>query len=655
MPAEKERPSLADYVALAFSPALIVGLVGSLVFFLLQVLYAGEYEGRLRWILFFFVLGAVLIARVSMTAGISNRAGLYGSLLGFLTWLGMQTFVDYKDTPVAEVSWLINLGLIGLVWWCAHRLTWDCTHVEEESDVGGGGLLEEAGFEKGAEAAPAAPPPEQEKEPAPGLAAWWQRYQRYREGRTKKRALGVWVVYFSLAALPIFGLGQSLIPSEDGAARRYVFWLMTVYVGCGLGLLLMTCFLGLRRYLRQRKLRMPAAMTGIWLSVGGTLTLLLLLAGAFLPRPSAEYPLFDFTPVGAEKLGASDYALKNDGRGEGKGKPGNVGDPKAESGNAQGKGGEPGGEGGKGKGGSGQGNDGSGQGENNSSGGQNSSGQSQDGSGQDKAGQGKDDAKEKGSGKAEQSRDGGKGSDQDKANQQGGDKAQEKAGGNQAGQKEKGSGGGRSENKRSGGRGGRSGSSSGSSSSTLSSTARTVANVLKWVVFAVLAVVVGFFLLRGILGFLANFTGWARNLLAALQNFWASLFGARQREKKAEEEEAAAGPQARSERPFSSFSNPFEDGSARRMSVQELIRYTFAAVQAWARERDLGRQPGETALEFVGRVSNEVPALEDALRPLVMLYGRAVYSRGSLPANAVETVRAFWERLEAVVEQPLSA
>jgi hypothetical protein len=652
MAAERERPTLADYVALAFSPALIMGLVGSLVFFLLQVLYAGEYEGRLRWILFFFVFGAVLIARVSMTAGISNRAGLYGACLGFVTWLGMQTFVKYpQESAGAELSWLINMGLIGVVWWCAHKLTWDCTHIEEESDVGGGGLLEEAGFEKGADTA-TSPPPAEEKELAPGLEAWWQRYQRYREGRGKKRALGVWVVYFSLAALPIFGLGQSLIPGEDGAARRYVFWLMTVYVGCGLGLLLMTCFLGLRRYLRQRKLSMPAAMTGVWLSVGGTLTVLLLLAGAFLPRPSAEYPLFDFSPVGAEKRSASDYAVKSDGRGEGKGKPGNVGDPKAESGNAQGKGGEPGGEGGQGKGGAGQGKDGSGKGEQSSSGGQSGSGQSQD-----KAGQGNDEGKEKGAGKGEQSRDGGDGSDKDKANAQGGDKKDEQAKGGQAAQKEKGSGGGRAEPKRSGGRGGSSRSSGGSSStSALSSTVRGVANVLKWVVFTVLALVVIFFVLRGALGFLANFTGWARNLLAALQNFWASLFGERRPKKKTEEEEEAAeGPRGPPEKPFSSFSNPFENGSTRRMAAAELIRYTFAAVQAWARERDLGRQPGETALEFVERVSNEVPALEDALRPLVMLYGRAVYSRGSLPANAVEMVRGFWERLQTVVEQPLSA
>ena len=91
------------------------------------------------------------------------------------------------------------------------------------------------------------------------------------------------------------------------------------------------------------------------------------------------------------------------------------------------------------------------------------------------------------------------------------------------------------------------------------------------------------------------------------------------------------------------------------MAVPELIRYTFAAVQAWARERDLGRQPGETPLEFAQRVGMEVPALEADLNRLAVLYARAVYARGGLPGNSVEVLRHFWQRLEAVAEQPLSA
>src|SRR5205807_2894621 len=141
---------------------------------------------------------------------------------------------------------------------------------------------------------------------------WWARYRRYREQKRRRRHNpGVWVVYFSLAALPLYGVGQSLIPADDLERRRAAFWLMTVYVGSGLGLLLTTCFLGLRRYLRQRNLRMPMAMTGVWLTIGGIMVAVFLLAGALLPRPYSEYSLFDAAKVfGTKERQASKYAFK---------------------------------------------------------------------------------------------------------------------------------------------------------------------------------------------------------------------------------------------------------------------------------------------------------------------------------------------------------
>src|SRR5207253_7389121 len=135
-------------------------------------------------------------------------------------------------------------------------------------------------------------------------------FVRYRDTQRKKHTPGAWVVYFSLVALPIFGLFQALIPAEDGGRRRYTFILMAVYVACGLGLLLTTCFLGLRRYLRQRQLEMPAAMTGAWLTGGGGLVLALLVLGMFLPRPYPEYPIFDLYGAGSAKRKASNYAMK---------------------------------------------------------------------------------------------------------------------------------------------------------------------------------------------------------------------------------------------------------------------------------------------------------------------------------------------------------
>ena len=101
--------------------------------------------------------------------------------------------------------------------------------------------------------------------------------------------------------MPLFGLGQSLIPASDVGRRRYAFWLMGVYVASGLGLLLTTSFLNLRRYLRQRNLQMPVAMTGVWLTGGALIIAVLLTLGALIPRPSPEYALLDLSILAGTK------------------------------------------------------------------------------------------------------------------------------------------------------------------------------------------------------------------------------------------------------------------------------------------------------------------------------------------------------------------
>ena len=68
--------SSVDYVTIVLSPALIFGLVGSLVLFLLEVCYRGEDKGndwklRLQLILSAYVFGAVLVSRISMMSPVS--------------------------------------------------------------------------------------------------------------------------------------------------------------------------------------------------------------------------------------------------------------------------------------------------------------------------------------------------------------------------------------------------------------------------------------------------------------------------------------------------------------------------------------------------------------------------------------------------------
>ena len=294
MRAEKLRPTLADYVTIVISPALIMAMIVSLVFFLLTVCYRGQYAARLHTILFFFTFGMVLVARIAMAGASSDRAPLYGCVLAVAVWVGMGKFVDYPP-ELAASSWLINALLITLAWWLSYQLTYSCTHIDEKAESTGTGVLQAAGLEKVIAESPSEQrAPSSEGTPGknrPPQSTWRERYRRFRETRKRTQPPGVWVVYFAVAALPIFGLGQVLIDTADTERRSTTVWLMTVYLASSLGLLVTTAFLGLRRYLRQRKLEMPKTVTAAWLTLGALLVVAFIALGAAMPRPTAGFSL----------------------------------------------------------------------------------------------------------------------------------------------------------------------------------------------------------------------------------------------------------------------------------------------------------------------------------------------------------------------------
>jgi hypothetical protein len=261
--------TLADYVAIAISPVLIMTLVGSLVFFLLEVVYRGEHSTRIQWVLICFVGGMVLVARIGIEQGV-EQAQLYGGVLLVVALLFTFRFLD---------AFTVAAGLLCLIAFCTWKLTWDCTLVDDSEDASGEGLLRATGLEvEGAPGGTAAldgseragaggstgsaalrslvvETPTETKRPAKvqeelpgvrapvptvlvsgrGLAEEAERKAERAErsaDRQKKavkpHAPGVWVVYFSLAALPLFGLGQLLIPATQQGRRGYAFGLLVV-------------------------------------------------------------------------------------------------------------------------------------------------------------------------------------------------------------------------------------------------------------------------------------------------------------------------------------------------------------------------------------------------------------------------------------------
>jgi len=636
--------TLADYLVIAVSPALIMVLIASLVYFLLDVFYQGHYDPRLRFILGCFILAAVLIGRISIEMGL-QYAMMYAAPLALVTAIAINRFVIYEGTRLAAYGWLINLGLMGLIWYCAHKLTWDCTVVDEGQDSSGEGLLQRLGLDK----KKGGPPPEPEKPAEPeGVTGredrprpWWERLTN---PPPRPHSPGRSIIWFSLAALPLFGVGQLLIPASDPARRRSAFDLLVVYVACALALLLTTSFLGLRRYLRQRRLQMPVAMAGLWILIGCSLIVVVLGFAALLPRPHPEYAISQVPwKMTSPEHGSSRFAMGRDAaEKDAEGSPtgqdqrgpeeqtkdleptrGSDGQnrPDAEkAGKTQGK--APGDEGkSQGKQGNGKSGDGKSRGKDS---GQKDSGQDD---GSDKS---QDKGKAKGSGS--------RGKSSGERGKQSSDGGESKGGDAQSPKPPKES------PKSSGGRGSapQPRPPSASPPSPPLPGLGFLGPLLKWLLYAALIAAAAYGLWRSRHELAAGLG----RLLEAWRNFWSWLFGGKRKEKAAAAEAEPLAPRPPSRR-FADFIDPFAAGTADRYRPDDLVRYSFEALEAWASENGFPRKPDQTPYQFSRQVGARVKSLARDLRTLADLYYRAAYARGSLSLAGVRPLSKFWERLRA--------
>ena len=166
--------TLADYLAIAVCPFLIFLLVASLMFFLVEVFYQGEYKLRLQFVMAMFCMAIVCIARIAMEEG-SSYATLFAFPLGVA--------VGIRRCPSRARRHRHCLPLMGIVWWAAHKLTWDCTLVDDSQEASGQGLLQEMGLDPLAAGVPSGPAgtttrpqlPEATTGQRPARKPWWEK------------------------------------------------------------------------------------------------------------------------------------------------------------------------------------------------------------------------------------------------------------------------------------------------------------------------------------------------------------------------------------------------------------------------------------------------------------------------------------------------
>lgn len=640
MARKKFHATLVDHLVAAIEPALIMVMVGGLMFFLLDVWYDGPVLERMRYILFWFIFGIVLITRVSMELGGEHAKG-YGVMLGGAVALVITVLGGFQ--PFALVA-------MGVAWWATHKLTYDCTLLDEDQDTGVG-LLQESGLD------PTAQGDTGEEAVAPGGSRddglddpetmdtslmpdrpGWKFWKKDEGGKQRPHAPGVWLIYFTIAAIPLFGLGQWLVPSVQEERRTWLSFYFLAYLASGMGLLLSTSFLNLRRYLRRRKLKMPAAMTATWLSTGAILIAVLTVAAALLPVPLARLGAARGSSASADGLSASRYAtLKDSGvQGDGaqsegqaasrageaprsEGKPegsGETNDPNARrQTNGQGREGGSGGRG-QAKSGAPRGKPGA------SQGGQ----QGKNGGANDQAGE----RSKGGERSAEQSRDEGQAKAQSgRSDERAEGKAQSKTGDEKGGSQH-----------------GEKASSDGQNSGSPPSRGFTPPKLpmvgLDWLRTPIMAAGIAL-VIYGLIRYWRDLVQVIRSLIAAILAIFG--FGWRPKAKvSADRDEEKASPPPR---PFASYSNPFDSGLVHQLSPDALIVYSFEALEAWAYEREMARQPHETPLEFVNRVGQARPELERDASRMVGYFVALVYGQRGFRAEVLAPLEQFWRALEA--------
>jgi hypothetical protein len=140
-------------------------------------------------------------------------------------------------------------------------------------------------------------------------------------------------------------------------------------------------------------------------------------------------------------------------------------------------------------------------------------------------------------------------------------------------------------------------------------------------------------------------TAWAQ-LVADLQRLWASLWGQRPGAEDAAVPTStpAAGPPLPT---FASFADPFATGNAERYSTEQLVQYSFEALEAWGRDHGCPRGSEQTPLEFARELATLHTDVARETQVLAELFSRMVYGRERIATRWRDDLRRLWQQLRA--------
>ncbi len=622
-----ERPLFSLLLQVA-NPALIIAMVASLIFFLIEIFYRGPHVLRLNLIMTLFTIATVLISRISIEAG-KERAALFATGLALATLATTSVVVDFEYENLAMLEFVVIIFLIAIVMWVSNRLVWDCTLLGRRRDVSAMGLLEAIRQKIAPSELAVAGKRERQKNKGGDESFNVFEFMLGRNG--KNSTPGLWVFYLAVAAFPIFGGGQWFVdPNSSGFS---IFFLFAVYLTSGLGLLMVTSLLGLKRYVNKRGVSIPEPVALNWLFVGSMFLVGLLLLISLLPRPDLSSTMSDYLALLRSSEMTSELAIGDDNdpgeqpdgqqNGKLKRKPANEADgdrPDKDAPVADGKRGD----------------------QTDQSSSQKKDGGGGEETGDSKSGEGKgknenSDQSRQGEGRGEEdSKQGGQkdprneGNDNNKRDAENAAKNKQKEdGGNGEADQAQG-------NPKPNERPQRQPNGRPNKVANLEPPATPPAgrlwqpdsNSFRWIVYGLVALIL---IAIGIM--------YRNELLRLWQQLWATP---RRNGEDVSKDDAADGTVPPRPKPFSNFTDPFVSGMAKKVPPEKLMEYSIEAMRAWAHERGINVSSHGTVDDLVATIERSIAGGQSDFRSFSATFNRAIYGDHLPDASDLETVAKVW-------------
>ena len=667
---KKIRPEGLDYLLASIAPFFIIGMIGALVFFLITVCYQGSYTQRLMWILGLYTVASVLIARIAIEQSRTLSYAYMLALAGATLLVTPQFFV--VTGPMAIFSFPILIALLVIVAVLADRITFDCTSMNEQVQSSGVGILQSLGLIQSERNAAEKEKPNlrksdnQQIEPTPS---------ERKTANSRKHNPGVWVLYFALLALPLFGLGQLIIQNPED--RSWAFKCLFLYLLCSLCLLVLIALLSLRKYLRERGVPMETSFAIRWLAIGMLSVFAMLCVLSLLPLPgksllSMDMPFritsrddlktsrWGWGPEGVPKEGGKPGQPQDGGKPQGEPAPKQpnvdpenqrqpgtgkqASDQKGDGKQGEGKQGDgKQGEGKQGEGKQGDGKQGEGkQGEGKQGDGKQGDGKQGDGKqgdgkqGDGKQGEGKQGEGKQGEGKqgvssedpknkqADQASKGEKGDSQNE-DERDGKKDEQGEKQDQQKQQEPGNAGNQPKPQE------QQQAPPPTQSMSIQWNFSAAFQWLAMFVLAIVAVVFGIRYRHQLLQAWTEFRDWINALLGRKTRIQVPVVD--------ENVTLIEDPFP----PFQSFGNPFTAGN--RWTREQIVRHMYRATVSWGYEHRVVRRDDETPEEFMRRLARRFPQQQELLSMLGQLYNRIAYARGTVRNEEMKPMGDLWRWL----------